>query len=318
MIDLPTADVLDFEGKRALVRADLEYTSKESPRGKATDGIVEYLKKHGATKIKLIGHKGIPEMVSWWSCVEVSYDIRADKRELENSFEMADELSSGWDIFVNESFAESHREYTSVNALPKLMKSKNLPVCLGLRFSEEIENLSKIFNDPKRPVIMVISGVKEDKISYIESFSKFADKILIGGRLPQYLESDEQKAISRAWPFSTVSDKLIVADLIQDNEDITIHSIERFEEEIKRAGTIVVSGPLGKFEEEGHRQGTDRVFKAVVANKEAFKVAGGGNTEAAISMLEISDRFDWISVGGGAMLEFLAKGTLPGIEALTV
>ena len=90
-----------------------------------------------------------------------------------------------------------------------------------------------------------------------------------------------------------------------------------FEKEIKAAGTIVVSGPLGKYEEEGHRQGTERVFKAVVGS-EAFKVAGGGDTEKAINMLGLSDKFNWISVGGGAMLEFLVNKTLPGIEVLTL
>jgi phosphoglycerate kinase len=100
-----------------------------------------------------------------------------------------------------------------------------------------------------------------------------------------------------------------------DKEDITIHTIERFKEEIGKAGTVVVSGPMGKFEDEGHKQGTEGVFRAV-AESNAFKVAGGGDTEKAISLLSLADNFDWISVGGGAMLEFLSKKTLPGIEAL--
>jgi len=108
---------------------------------------------------------------------------------------------------------------------------------------------------------------------------------------------------------------ILVAKLIPDKEDITLNSIERFEEEVKDAGTIVVSGPLGRFEDEGHKQGTERVLKAV-ANSKAFKVAGGGETQKAIFSFGLEKKFDWISVGGGAMLEFLAHGTLPGIEAL--
>jgi phosphoglycerate kinase len=110
-------------------------------------------------------------------------------------------------------------------------------------------------------------------------------------------------------------DKVIVGNLIMDKEDITLNTIEVFNKEIEKAGTIVVSGPLGRYEDEGHRQGTERVFKAVVASN-AFKIAGGGDTEAAISLLDLQNKFDWLSVGGGAMLEFLAKKTLPGIEAL--
>ncbi len=135
---------------------------------------------------------------------------------------------------------------------------------------------------------------------------KFADKILIGGRLPDYIHDTS--------PLRK-DDKVFVTNLLPDKEDITIHSIEKFLPIIEKAGTIVVSGPLGKFEEEGHRQGTKAIFDAV-ADSKAFKIAGGGDTESAISLLGLKDKFNWISVGGGAMLEFLAKSTLPGIEAL--
>ena len=137
----------------------------------------------------------------------------------------------------------------------------------------------------------------------MEDFKKIADKILVGGRLPDYLPEDFDDK------------KIIVAKLIMDKEDITIHSIEKFEDEISKAGTIVVAGPMGKSEEEGHLTGTNRVFKAI-ANSEAYKLAGGGETEGIISTLGLTNKFDWISIGGGASLEFLAKGTLPGIEAL--
>jgi phosphoglycerate kinase len=110
-------------------------------------------------------------------------------------------------------------------------------------------------------------------------------------------------------------EKVVVAKLMPDKEDITINSIEKFEEEIAKAKTILVAGPIGKYEEEGHRQGTQRVFTAV-ANSNAYKVAGGGDTEEALTTCSVRDKFDWVSVGGGAMLEYLAKGTLPGIEAL--
>jgi phosphoglycerate kinase len=181
-----------------------------------------------------------------------------------------------------------------------------LPHAAGLRFHEEVRNLSMVFENPKRPVVMGISGVKDDKLSYIKDFLKVADKILIGGRLPEYIHDSSELH---------KNPKVVVANLMADKEDITIHSVEKFEEEIGKAGTIVLSGPMGKFEEEGHRQGTKRVFEAV-AFGQAFKVAGGGDTQSAIKMFGLNEKFDWISVGGGAMLTFLAKGTLPGIEAL--
>ena len=132
---------------------------------------------------------------------------------------------------------------------------------------------------------------------------------MIGGRLPEYLGDNTESVRAHQ------NDDVVVANLTQDKEDITLNSIEVFEEEVKKAGTIVVSGPMGKFEEEGHMQGTQRVFEAIAGSR-AFKVAGGGDSQEAIEQLNLSDKFDWISVGGGSMLEFLANGTLPGIEAL--
>ena len=182
--------------------------------------------------------------------------------------------------------------------MPKL-----LPSAAGFRFIQEVENLEKVLNNPKKPILLIIGGIKKDKLDYLEDFKRFADKILIGGRLPEYLPED-------------LEDKqLVVAKLIMDKEDITIHSIEKFEEEISKAGTIIIAGPMGKFEEEGRMTGTERVFKAI-ADSQAYKLAGGGETQKTILSLGLTEKFDWISVGGGASLEFLAKGTLPGIEAL--
>jgi 3-phosphoglycerate kinase len=218
--------------------------------------------------------------------------------------EFAESFTQVADLYVNEAFSVSHREHTSIVGIPK-----NVPGVVGIRFSAEVENLSKVFESPKRPVVVLISGLKKDKLDYVDKFSRFADKILIGGRLPEYL-GDNTESVRGGQ-----NEKVVVANLVPDKEDITLNSIEVFEEEVGKAGTIVVSGPLGKFEEEGHMQGTKRVFEAV-ANSSAFKIAGGGETQKAIEKLGLSDKFDWISVGGGAMLEFLANGTLPGIEVL--
>jgi phosphoglycerate kinase len=228
-------------------------------------------------------------------------NLRFNPSEEKNDQEFAKSLASGQDFFVNEAFAVSHREHASIVSLPKL-----LPHAAGLRFTEEVENLSKVLSNPKKPVVMVISGLKDDKLAYMEDFLKLGDKILIGGRLPDYIHDTS--------PLRT-NEKVIVGDLMADKEDITIHTMEKFETEIVSAGTIVVSGPLGKFEEEGHRQGTKRILDAI-ANCPAFKVAGGGDTESAIKLLNLTDKFNWVSIGGGAMLEFIAKGTLPGIIAL--
>ena len=105
------------------------------------------------------------------------------------------------------------------------------------------------------------------------------------------------------------------AELRPDGLDISDDLIAQYKRQMGNAGAIVVAGPMGKFEEMGAQKGTREVFTAV-ANTKAYKIAGGGETEDAIRKLGLEGRFDWISVGGGAMLEFLAAGTLPGIKAL--
>lgn len=317
-MELPSLTNLDIAGKKVLLRLDLDTNPDPNDlRIKASEETLDYLKEKEA-EIIILAHKGRPNgkvdeslnlkpfqpIFDKWGA-HVEENLRFDPGEEANDPEFAKKLASLGDCYVNEAFASSHREHASIVGLPKL-----LPHAVGFRFDKEVENLEKIIESPKRPLVFIISGVKDDKLQYIKSFEKFADKILVGGRLPEFLGDKALESVR------TQKGKIIIGNLIMDKEDITLNTIEVFEKEIAKAGTVVVSGPLGKFEDEGHRQGTERVFKEVVANKSAFKVAGGGDTELAISQLAISDQWNWLSVGGGAMLEFLSKHTLPGLEAL--
>ena len=270
-------DVLVAE-KKVLVRADLEWTGKDSQREKVTMDIVEYLQIRGADKVKLIGHKGT-----------TASDLRADPREETNDVSLAQELAEGWDIYVNEAFATSHRKHCSIDVLPRLMASQGKPVCVGLRFEKEVEILSKI-----EPGLAIIGGAKGDKEEYARKLENRNWKVLRGGLLPG-------------------------AKLRPDGLDISDDQISNFKFLISKAEIIVLAGPMGKYEDPsaGSGQGTREVFTAVAESK-AYKIAGGGDTEAALENFGLKEKMDWISVGGGAMLEFLATGTLPGIEALTV
>lgn len=312
MLDLPGVGGINFEGKNVLVRGDFNVTDDTNPRVDSIRNIISLLKSKNSARIKVIGHTETEfnlgeKLRSEFPDVEFDGDLRSNPGEKGNDIDFAKKLAEGFNVYVNEAFSVSHREHASIVNLPKTIKEQGGEVYVGQRFLQEIESLDKVLHDANKPVIMVISGVKEDKLAYIEKFAKFADKILIGGRLPDIIQSTN---------YQLPSTNVVVADLIMDREDITIHSIEKFEEEIKTAGTIVVSGPIGKFEDEGHRLGTERVLKAVSENESAFKVAGGGDTEEALEVLGLTGGFSWISVGGGAMLEYLANGTLPGIEAV--
>jgi phosphoglycerate kinase len=316
-MNLPTLKDLDFEGKGVLLRADLDIDlelGEEDLRIKTLLPTIEFLAKK-SEKIVIIAHRGRPakkkkEKYSLKPIadilrglvkarnVELMENLRFDEGEEKNDEHFAEHIAGKGEVFVNEAFASSHRKHASIVTLPKLM-----PHAAGLRFEKEVENLSRVLESPKKPLVVILGGAKEDKTEYVEEFKKIADKILVGGRLPEYMDEDYKHG------------KVVVGKLIQDKEDMTIHTIEMFEEEVKKAGTIVLAGPMSKFEENGHLLATERIFKAI-AKSSAFKVVGGGDTYVAIKKLSLEDKFDWISVGGGATLEFLSKGTLPGIDAL--
>jgi len=270
--------------------------------------LVDYYAKELNTKIEFIPF--IPYLEEFKSSFYQQVDgsssevfllenLRFWTGENDNNSDFIDVLSGISDCFVNEAFASSHRSTASIVGVAQKIENK----AVGKRFEIEINNLNKILEEPQRPVVGILSGVKEDKLKYLDGFSQFCDTVLVAGRLPAYLED---KAVPK---------NVVVARLIADKEDITVNSVEVFEQHLKKAGTIVVGGPVGKFEDEGHLLGTQRVFDAV-ANSKAFTVAGGGDTVHALNKLGLQKKLNWVSIGGGAMLEYLTTKTLPGIEAL--
>ena len=320
MINLPKLTDLDVANKRVLLRLDLDTEPNPNDlRIKASRETLNYLKDNGA-EIIIIGHRGRPDgkfdenlslkpfekIFDKWGA-KVKENLRFDPGEETNDMEYAKKLALLGDVYINEAFASSHRDSASITGLPKL-----LPHAAGLRFEKEIENLSKVFDEPRRPVVFIVGGSKKDKLDYIEGLKAVADKILVGGRLPEYMGDEALESVRQR----SEIEKILIGNLTQDKEDITLNTVERFEIEIEKAGTIILAGPMGKYEDEGHRQGTERVLRKVIENREAYKVAGGGDTIAALNTLSLSQDFSWVSVGGGAMLEFFVNKTLPGIKAL--
>ncbi len=288
-IHLPKVEGVSVEGKKILVRADLEWEGEDSPREKATIEIVRYLQQHGAERTKVIGHRGDISMVDKLG-VDVNWDLRADPREEANNPSLAKELAEDFDIYINEAFATSHRKHASVDALPRLMKTDGKTVCFGPRFIKELEMLSQVLTHPGKK-ILVVGGVKvQDKEEYANRLqSKFA-AVLRGGLLPG-------------------------VKLRPDGLDLADDTIKSYTEQIAQANVIVAAGVMGKYEDDSAQKGTQEILNAIT-NCAAYKVAGGGDLEGAIAKYQLTDKFDWISVGGGAMLEFLANESLPGIEAL--
>ncbi len=335
-MNLPSLEKVKVSGKKIILRLDLD-VDEDYSRLELAEETLDFLVKNMA-KVIIIGHKGRPkgkidrglslapissvlggvvgEKVNFVGDIigakaqEAAQklpdgelilleNLRFDSGEEQNDEKFSKSLAELGEIFVNEAFAVSHREHASIVGI-----AKSLPHFPGFRFVNEVENLGRILDAPEKPVVLVIGGIKKDKVEYIKNFARMADKILVGGLLPAYFGQKNPNP-----------EKIILAKLTDDGFDIAADTISRFKEEIAVAGTIVVAGVQGKYEDGIHKQGTLEVFKAI-ANSNAFKLAGGGDAEAAITEFGLNDKFDWISVGGGAMLEFLAKGTLPGIEAL--
>jgi phosphoglycerate kinase len=287
---------VDVSNKRVLVRGDFDVDDGDNPRAESIRNVVSDLLERRATAIKVIGHTETnydlaAYLKTEFPMVEFFSGVRSDVREKENNEEYAREMGEGWDVYVNEAFATSHRKHTSIVALPRLMRALGRPTVLGPRFEKELEMLNSVWNKQGRR-ILVIGGVKvEDKQKFAEMHAgKFAE-VLRGGLLPG-------------------------VKLRPDGLDISDEAIAEYKIAIGRAEVILAAGVMGKYEDPNCEKGTKEVLIAI-SEADAYKVAGGGDIEMAISTFGLTNKFDWISVGGGAMLEYLGKGTLPGIEALT-
>jgi phosphoglycerate kinase len=275
-------------------------------------------------------------------------NIRFFPGEQENYPAFAKELSMLGDIYVNDAFSVSHRDAASVVGLPHL-----LPSFGGLLLKKEVETLTKALKDPKEPFVAILGGAKvSSKIHLITRLIEVADIILIGGGMANTffraagLEIGksfyEPAALAQAKKLLVSAEKhhtelvlpqdVIVGDGFTATEALTkrLGEIEAkdqildigpetealFGSKIAEAKTIVWNGPVGYFENPTFRHGTDFLYYAISENAEALSIIGGGETLAAVSKKEHLEKISHISTGGGAMLEFMENGTLPGIEAL--
>jgi len=217
-------------------------------------------------------------------------NLRFNPGELANDREFAKQLSAGSDIYIYEAFA-AYNEAASLRIIPEI-----IPTYPGFRFEKEVEELGNILKNRLSPSLLVISGAKEDKVKYVDNLVDKFDEILVGGKLASLVQPHP---------------KITSASLTPDGLDIDQASTTLFSDKILTAKSVVISGPLGRFEDGQHAAGTKAIL-AAAKRSPARIVIGGGATLAAIPALGFSyTDFDFVSTGGGAMLEFLATGTHP-------
>lgn len=273
-------------------------------------------------------------------------NLRFYKEEEENDENFSKKIAELGDFYVNEAFSVCHRAHASIVGVTKF-----LPAMAGFLLKKEIKILSKILEKPQRPLIVMIGGAKiSSKMGVISQFLKKADYLLLGGQIAntvlavkgtisnKIIPEDEKiidlireidiknpkiyLPVDGAISFEKFDEKYFRIDRIENlKKDETIYdigpqTIKNFSEILKKGKTIFWSGPFGFFEHKKFETGTKKIAQAIISNKKAFKVVGGGDTILAINKFGFLKKFNHVSTGGGAMLEFLSQKILPGIEVL--
>lgn len=230
-------------------------------------------------------------------------NVRFYKEETDNDLIFARKLAKLGQLYINEAFSDCHRAHASIVSLPAL-----LPSGIGFLLEQEIENLNKILENPKKPMVAIVGGIKvQTKSQFIEKISELADVVLVSGLI--------QKEIMDKNVTFTYPTKIIAPASDLEAPDINDQTITLFRQYILEAKTVVWNGPFGRFEDPKYKKGTLEIAKAVIKSK-AFCVVGGGETIEFLRKEGMIDKFSHVSTGGGAMLEYLSGQVLPGLKAL--
>lgn len=328
---LPTIHSSLKEGCQVFLISHLENNGEISH----LDPVKKAVEKFLGFKIGFVPGKLPKKPIEFSERVVLFDNIRLNPGEKRNDTAFARNLASWGNSYINEAFAASHRKHASIVGLPKL-----LPHEAGPLFKKEIQNLSSFF-EPKHPFLLILGGKKfSTKEPLICRFLKNADAIFVGGSLGNTFLNQRGFSVGKSkienikipkeilWsPKIILPEDAIVSgsgrkksvslrdvkanDIIYDAGPKTIGALAKL---ARNSKSVLWNGTLGICEN-GFDDGT-REFGKELGKSKAFKVVGGGDTVAAIRKMKLEKNFDFLSTGGGAMLEFLATGTLPGIEAL--
>ena len=274
-------------------------------------------------------------------------NLRFHPGETAGDDEFAASLARLGDVYVNDAFGTAHRAHASVAGVPKL-----LPAAAGLLMERELEAFERVLTEPERPFMAILGGAKvSDKLPVIQSLLEKVDVLAIGGamaytfleqagtpigasRCEPDLVEEAGRVVERAAERGVqllLPDDHICASELAEGVDVSTHgpgipegqmgldlgprSVERYAAAIAKAGTMVWNGPMGVFEIEAFRSGTEAVARAV-ADSNGWSMVGGGDSVAAVELVGVADRIGHVSTGGGASLELLEGKALPGITAL--
>ena len=373
---------LDLKGKRVFIRADLNVPVKDgkvtsdariratiptlklalekgakvmvtSHLGRPTEGefkpedslqpVVDYLNEHLDVPVRLVRDylNGVEVNASE---IVVLENVRINKGEKKNDPELGKKYAALCDVFIMDAFGTAHRAQASTYGVAEFA-----PVaCAGPLLAAELDALGKALKEPARPMVAIVGGSKvSTKLEVLNSLSKIADQIIVGGGIANTFIAAaghnvgkslyEADLIPVAKELAASTDIPVPVDVrvgtefsetapateksvteVKDDEsifDIGDKSAAQLAEIIKNAKTVLWNGPVGVFEFPNFRKGTEIISHAI-ANSDAFSIAGGGDTLAAIDLFGIADKISYISTGGGAFLEFVEGKVLPAVEIL--
>ena len=373
---------LDLNGKRVFIRADLNVPVKDgkvtsdariratiptlklalekgakvmvtSHLGRPTEGefkpedslqpVVDYLNEHLDVPVRLVRDYLNGVDVNAGEIV-VLENVRVNKGEKKNDPELGKKYAALCDVFIMDAFGTAHRAQASTYGVAEFA-----PVaCAGPLLAAELDALGKALKEPARPMVAIVGGAKvSTKLEVLNSLSKIADQIIVGGGIANTFIAAaghnvgkslyEADLIPVAKELAASTDIPVPVDVrvgtefsetapateksvteVKNDEsifDIGDKSAAQLAEIIKNAKTVLWNGPVGVFEFPNFRKGTEIISHAI-ANSDAFSIAGGGDTLAAIDLFGIADKISYISTGGGAFLEFVEGKVLPAVEIL--
>ncbi|MDP4030841.1 MAG: phosphoglycerate kinase [Patescibacteria group bacterium] len=275
-------------------------------------------------------------------------NIRYYPGEEINDADFSRRLAGLGQVFVNDAFGVDHRAHASTAGV-----TAYLPAVSGFLLQKEADMISKAMEKPRRPLVAIVGGAKaETKITLIDRLLEKADALIIGGGVAntflkawgydvgQSLVNYEMVELAKKLFWKAARSKtrmLLPSDVVVGNLaknkyvgiadssripkdmqalDIGPQSQAEFGAEIARAKTIIWNGPMGVYENSKFTTGTDFIYHAIAENRTSLSVVGGGDTLAALKEKDFLKTIDHVSTGGGAMLEFIERGSLPGIDAL--
>jgi phosphoglycerate kinase len=283
-------------------------------------------------------------------------NTRFEAGEESNDPALAAQLAEFGEVFVNDAFGAAHRAHASTEGVARVMKSQGKPCVAGLLMARELEFLGQLLQNPPRPFVAILGGVKvSDKIGVIRNLLPQVDTLLVGGAMAYAFEKARGSEVGtsyfkvedaptaaelmtlaqeKGYDFRTPKDFLVADRDAEDAQiayvasghipvdkmgmDIGPNTIENYTQVIENAKTILWNGPMGRFEVTPFSQGTLKIAEAVgrATEKGALTIIGGGDSAAAVKQMGLSDQMSHVSTGGGASLEFLEGQELPGVAVL--